>query len=73
MIPVAVKKLILRALENHRGDNLARAERAFGGMSDAMLAKQHGSSGVTRAALLKSYRRHSADVDEAVKWVEEQR
>jgi hypothetical protein len=63
------KALAIRALENLRGDDTARAERAFRGMTPEQMQAEHGQSGRTRAAILAEYRAHDAEVDAALAWL----
>jgi len=58
----AVKDTLLRALDQYRGDNLARARRAFQGMSDGELEKEYGQSGKSRRQILTEYEHHAAEV-----------
>ncbi len=61
-----VQQTLLAALEQHRGDDLERATRAFAGVD---MSQQHGFSGRTRQEILDEYRAHADLVDQAVAWV----
>lgn len=52
--------IIFNALLQANGDDLERANRAFSGMSDAELDKEHGESGRTRRQIWNEYKRHRA-------------
>ena len=45
-----------RIVEDARGDDLERAERAFAGMSNKELNEPHGASGKTHREILEGYR-----------------
>jgi hypothetical protein len=66
-----IQELILRALENYRGDDLFRAKLAFKGMTPEEMQGQHGQSGFTRQSILDGYVQRERDVDAAVRWVKE--
>lgn len=63
------KDLILDALDQYKGDDLARAELAFKGMSEEEMNLPHGQSGRTRKEILDEYKEHNAKVNAAIKWV----
>lgn len=50
---------LLRIVESARGDDLERARRAFGHMSDAELDQEHGD-GQTRRQVLQEYENERA-------------
>lgn len=64
-----LKAFTLRALENHRGDDLERARTAFRGLSAEDMDKEYGRSGKTRRQIIEGYERHAAEVDAAIAWV----
>jgi hypothetical protein len=64
------QQLAIRALEDMRGDDLARAKRAFAGMTSAQMKEQHGQSGKTRAQVIAEYVEHEATINAAIRWVE---
>jgi len=66
------KELAIRALSNLKGDDLAKARRAFSGLSHEEMQKQHGKSGKTRAELLAEYEACEARIDAAIQWVSQQ-
>lgn len=68
----AHKELALRALTNMRGDDTARARRAFSHFSAKEMAEQHGESGKTRSQILAEYEAHDAKMDAAIAWVKAQ-
>jgi len=61
--------LIIQALDNMRGDDSARARRAFYGMTRTQMNEQHGQSGKTRGQILSEYEAHDAKIDAAIVWV----
>jgi len=48
---------LLRIVENAKGDDLERAERAFAGMTDEQLDRQYGHSGQSHRSILEGYRK----------------
>lgn len=50
-----LSEYIWRAVENRKGDDLERATRAFGGLSEKELDSEYGQSGRTRRAILADY------------------
>lgn len=65
-----IKRLILSALQDHRGDNLERATARFSGLSPEAMQQQYGQSGETRQAILDGYREHVATVMTAIQEIE---
>ena len=63
------KDLVIRALVNMQGDDLARARRAFSGLSDFEMSQEHGSSGKTRAEILAECEEHNEQISAAITWV----
>jgi len=63
------QKLAVQALNQMRGDDLARARMSFRGMNSAQMAEQHGWSGKTRKQILEEYEAHDRKVDAAIDWV----
>ena len=61
-----IKSLILEALHQYAGDNLERAECAWGGLNQEEMQMQHGQSGRTRQETIDGYRSHRKEVDEAI-------
>ena len=61
------KEVILDALNNYHGDDLERAEIAFKNFSTQQLNEQYGQSGKTCRQILEGYRKHSAEVENAIK------
>ena len=66
----AIKAMVLGMLKDYRGDNLYRAQMAFRGFNRAQMQLEHGSSGMTRQAVLDSYRERQDQVDRAIAEVE---
>lgn len=64
-------EVIENALRQHRGDDLARARRAFEGLSPEEMQEPWGASGRTRADVLADYEKHEAEVEAALAWVRE--
>ena len=65
----SVKATLLRALEQHRGDNLYLARAAFRNCTPEQMQQEYGQSGQTRAQILADYEAHEREVDAAVAWV----
>ena len=63
--------VIERALQQHKGDDLARARAAFGRCTPDQMQEQWGSSGRTRADVLSGYEKHEAEVEAALAWARE--
>lgn len=49
-------RIIRSAIEDSMGDDLERANRAFGHMTTEQLAEQHGQSGETRGKVWQAYK-----------------
>jgi hypothetical protein len=56
------KKLLLRLIEQHRGDDLYRAKAAFRGLSPEQMQEQYGASGQTRQQILDDYQRRDDEL-----------
>jgi hypothetical protein len=67
------KELAIRALENMRGDDAARARSEFRGLTTKQMQEQYGQSGKTRAQVLAKYEGHDAEVQAAIDWVKAQK
>lgn len=63
------QEFAIRAIENSRGDDLARARMTFAGCDEAVLDKQYGQSGKTRREILKEYEAHEEEVEAALAWL----
>lgn len=63
------KALILRVMQEQRGDGLYRAEQAFRNCSPKEMQQEYGASGITKADLLARYRKHHDAFSEAIEWV----
>lgn len=72
MISDEVKRLLLYALDQYKGDSLERAEWAFKGSSPEQMQLQHGQSGLTRQVVLDGYRQERVRVLAAISWVNDQ-
>lgn len=64
------KDLVIRALVNMRGDDLARARRAFAGLSNFEMSQEYGSSGKTKAEILAEYEEYNEQISAAIVWVD---
>ncbi len=64
------KEIILSALYSACGDDLERAQAAWGHLSDAELDREHGQSGKTKRELLRSWQEHRREVDDAIRYAE---
>lgn len=51
-----IKDYILNAVRQRTGDDLERANRAFGRMTDAQLDQQYGESGKTCREIWQTYK-----------------
>lgn len=60
--------VIEAALNQHRGDDLARAKRCFQGLTEAQMNEPWGTSGRTRASALEQFERHEKSIDDALAW-----
>lgn len=61
--------LAIRAIASMRGDDLVRARRAWGHLTNAELDETYEQSDKTRREILASYVRHWAECDAAIEWV----
>lgn len=66
------KDLAIRALQNMKGDDSARARAAFRNFNSTQMNEPHGQSGKTRAQILSEYEEYDNKVDAAIKWVSAQ-
>jgi len=64
------KKLVLRALDTLRGDDLYGARIAFRNCTPEQMREEYGHSGKTRAEIIAGYEAHEARVDAAIAWVQ---
>ena len=64
-----VIETIKRAMAQHKGDDLERAEMSFGHMGSAERGKQWGQSGNTINEVLEGYRRHRRAWQDAMDFV----
>ena len=62
------KEVILAALRNLDGDDLERAEIAFKNYTPEQLNKEYGQSGKTCKEILDGYRKHRAEIKNAIMW-----
>lgn len=63
--------LIVKALQQYRGDDLKRAQHAFRFFTQSQMKEEYGQSGQTPEEILKSYQEHVAAVDAAITWVQQ--
>lgn len=61
------KAEIMRLIAMARGDDLARAERAFKHCTPEQMQEQYSEGGRTRAQVLAIYQRHEAQITELEK------
>lgn len=66
----AIRKTLLAALSQYRGDDLERARAAFRRCTPEQMQEQYGQSGRTRAEILAEYEAHAMHVEAARQWVE---
>ena len=64
------KELAIRVLRDSIGDDLYRANCAFGHMPEKELDQQHGKSGKTRRQIIQEYKDHEEKRVNALKWLE---
>ena len=62
-------QLAIQALENMRGDDLARARLMFRGMDAEKMKQQYFQSGKSCAQILAEYEAHDAKINDAIAWV----
>lgn len=60
--------LIIRALENMRGDDTIRARAAFRHCTPEQMQEEYGEGGMTRQEILDGYTARDARVDAAIQW-----
>lgn len=68
------KAIVLSALWgrcSNAADNLARANRAFEGLSEEEMLCEHGNSGSTRFEILAGYISEASEIENAIREVEE--
>jgi hypothetical protein len=63
------KELAVQALENMRGDDQYRAERAFRNCTPEQMNQEYGESGQTRSEILNGYRERGSQIDGAIAWI----
>ncbi len=66
------KEFCIKALENCRGDDLYRAQAAWGKLSPEDMELEYGESGRTRRQILDGYERLDQEVNKAIEWVKSQ-
>jgi len=67
----ATYEIVLRALDNAKGDDLERATAAFMGRTEKQMQEPYGGWGQTCQQILDGYRQHRAAVDAAIAEVKE--
>jgi ribosome-binding protein aMBF1 (putative translation factor) len=67
-----IKATILRALSDHKGDDLYRAKQAFLYCTRKQMGEQYGESGKTRQQIVDEYAEHVERVRRAEDWVRSQ-
>jgi hypothetical protein len=65
-----IRRTLLDALQQYRGDDGYRARHFFKQFSDAQMDELHGASGKSRREILAEYEAHEKKVDSAVTFVE---
>lgn len=63
------KEMAIRALQGQKGDDTYRARKAFSGLSEEEMNKEHGFSGKTRKEFLEEYTQSDAKIDKAIEWL----
>lgn len=69
MMDPQIKQTIITALQNHFGDDYARAQAAFRNCTPDQMNQEYGDSGKTRAEILKEYEDHFKRVETALQYV----
>ena len=64
------KEVILDALQQYKGHNLEKAEKAFRNLSSDELDKEYGQTGKTCRQILDSYKHRRDEVENAILWVD---
>lgn len=60
------KTVILKALDQYRGDNFERASAAFRGKSPDQMKQLYGQSGETCQQILDGYKQHVDAIEAAI-------
>jgi len=66
------QELAIKALEDKRGDNVARLRAMFATCTPEQMCEVYGRSGRTRAEILTQCEAHDAKIDAAINWVKAQ-
>jgi hypothetical protein len=69
----AHQSIAIQALEQMKGDDLARATLVFKDMTPAQMKGRYGMSGKTRQQIIDEYKAHDARIDAAIEWVKGQK
>ena len=64
-----LRALAIRALQNMRGDDAARARSACRHRTPEQMQEQYGQSGMTYTQMLAHYEAHEAEINVAIEWV----
>lgn len=62
-------QLAIKAIENYRGDDLARARFTFRGLTQDEMNEQHGESGRTRQQVLDGYINQENECNKAIAYL----
>ena len=65
MLSQDARKVIERALQSLRGDDLERARAAFRHCTEEEMGQEYGQSGQTRRQILQGYLDHNSEIDQA--------
>lgn len=65
-----IRKTIMDALSQHRGDDLERARAAFSHLTQKQMHEPWGQTGKTPNEILAEYEAHATDIDKARDWVD---
>jgi len=63
------RQMAIKALENQKGDDLYRAKRAFGSLSENDLDKEYGQSGESCRSILNGYIERDNKINKAIEWL----
>ena len=60
-------ELAIKAVNNYKGDHLARATHAFKFLNKEQMQEQHGQSGRTRQEIMDGYIEHEQECNECIR------
>ena len=69
MAKETVKEFVIDCIKQHRGDDLYRAQCAFGNCTPTEMNELYGESGQTRQQIIDGYKAHQQKCNEAIETV----